>query len=184
MPASDSDTALYVGRLSQEKGLQLLIEAWRIAEPNGLRLVVLGDGPLRTELDAKEHENIEFQGRVSAETVREEMKRARFLAYPSQSFEGAPLVLLESLAAGLPVLASQLGSMPELLGTGGVPVSPSHQVEAWAKGLRTMLDDTLVASLSHQARSRYEQQYNPVVALDHAMGLYRSVLESHARHSR
>jgi glycosyltransferase involved in cell wall biosynthesis len=117
MPVSKSRTVLYVGRISPEKGVDILVEAWRrIAAETTLELVIIGDGPSRTQLERRAPSGIRFEGRLQAARVQERMRSARTLVLPSIWYEGQPMVVLEALGAGLPVLASRTGGMPDLLG--------------------------------------------------------------------
>lgn len=105
--------ALYVGRLSSEKGVQLLVDAWR-GLPN-LALTVVGDGPDRERLEALAPPNVRFIGQVSTERVRVLMSQAAMLLVPSVWYEGFPMTIVEAYAAGLPVFASRIGSLAEVV---------------------------------------------------------------------
>jgi len=103
--------ALFVGRLSQEKGVDTLIDAWQ-GLTQKLPLKVVGAGPLEPQLRGKTDSapEIQFLGAQPPERVRELMRDAWLLVVPSRCYEGAlPLVVLEAFAAGLPVVASDLG---------------------------------------------------------------------------
>ena len=95
--------ALFAGRLSAEKGIATMLEAWK--DLADIPLVVAGGGPLARN-DAR------FIGRQTREKVLELMRDARVLIFPSECYEGAPLVIAEALACGLPVVASDLGAAP------------------------------------------------------------------------
>ena len=106
--AGSGGYALFVGRLSAEKGISVLAEAWR--ELGEIPLVVAGDGPLAgTEWP----EGVSWVGRQTREKVLELMRDARVLIVPSECYENGPLTVLEAFACGLPVIASDLGSMAE-----------------------------------------------------------------------
>jgi glycosyltransferase involved in cell wall biosynthesis len=90
---------LYVGRLSGEKGIEELLQAW----PSHERLTVVGGGPLHDRLPRSA--NVQFLGARSPNEVRAMMSRFQGLIFPSRWFEGAPLVYPEALSAGLPVVA-------------------------------------------------------------------------------
>ena len=99
---------LYVGRLSEEKGITMLLKAW---ENINYPLKILGDGPLYSKLN-KNQPNITFFGHQNKKKIFKEMRLAKFLVFPTVCYEGGfPLTILESFASGLPVLASNIGSI-------------------------------------------------------------------------
>lgn len=164
-PARDSPVVLYVGRLVGQKGVETLVEGWRLLGLTGLELVIVGDGPLRARLEERAPAGVRFTGQLSAEEVRERMLTARTLAFPSLSYEVQPRVILEALAAGLPVLASDLGGTPELL----EPVGEGWTLRAgdpsaWAAGLRRLADQQHVDEASGRARALYERTFTSASA--------------------
>lgn len=108
--------ALFVGRLSEEKGIRTLLSAWSQLR-SGERLKIVGDGPLAREVKsaAAAMRTVEWLGSRSGDEVQELMGDATVLVFPSICYEGFPLVLVEALAAGLPIIASRLGAMEELI---------------------------------------------------------------------
>jgi glycosyltransferase involved in cell wall biosynthesis len=108
--------ALFVGRLSQEKGIDLLLSAWEQIG-NTFPLKIVGDGPLadRVEAAANSSLGIDWVGRKSMEEVYTLMKDAAFLVFPSRWYEGFPRTIIESFAVGTPVIAANLGSMSTLI---------------------------------------------------------------------
>ncbi len=105
---------LYVGQLEQHKGVMLLLRAF--SQLGGdVRLTVVGEGSLLAECRAKYGETIEFAGRLPHEKIRSAMAAADCLVVPSLCYENLPTVILEAQAVGLPVIASNLGGIPELL---------------------------------------------------------------------
>lgn len=114
---------LYVGRLSHEKGVATLLEAWRLRGAQGLHregepgLVIVGDGPLAPDVAraADELPGLEWHGWQPRERVLELMGRARALIFPSGCYEGSPLTILEAFSRGLPVIASAAGSAAEFV---------------------------------------------------------------------
>jgi len=118
-------TILAVGRLVEKKGLTYLIEACRllIAEGHALRCLIAGDGPLRSALAtqaASLGDRVTFLGPLTREQVRTEMQAASAFVLPSViaadgDREGMPVVLLEAMASGLPVVASHTVGIPELI---------------------------------------------------------------------
>lgn len=112
------EAVLYLGRLSTEKGVSVLLRAWSHA-PAGARLMIAGTGPefhdLRSLADSLKLQNIEFLGRVAREKITELLAQARCVVVPSRSYEVSPYVILEAGARGIPVIASRIGGIPELV---------------------------------------------------------------------
>lgn len=113
----DEGYALYVGRLSKEKGVEVLLKAWKAIE--GFQLKIMGDGPqfdeLKSYADNQKIANVEFLGFVSSKEYLRYMQGASFVIIPSVCYENFPCVVSEALACGIPILASNLGGMPEII---------------------------------------------------------------------
>jgi glycosyltransferase involved in cell wall biosynthesis len=111
--------AMYLGRLSPEKGIATLLEAWRDA-PGRVSLQIAGTGPLQeiVEQAAAENENIEYLGFASDSVVDQSIKDAAVLVLPSVNYEGFPKTIVEAFARGTPVVASRLGAMEEAIDDG------------------------------------------------------------------
>jgi glycosyltransferase involved in cell wall biosynthesis len=174
-PPSESHQALFVGRITSEKGIGTLIEAWLRAAPAGLELIVAGDGPLYAELSAHDLPGITMLGRVDREGVQDLMFKSRALLFPSEWYEGMPMTLLEAFSSGLPVMGSDIGSMSEMLapfGTGWLATAGS--VDDWAARLATLADDSAVTTAGTIARRLWEDNYGPQKALENLVNAYRA----------
>ena len=166
-PPSASRTLLYVGRLSVEKGVRTLLDAWRAVDDDRLELVIVGDGPLRAELQRDAPANVQFRGWVPPSEVRRLMLRSRALLFPSIWYESAdPQVVIEALACGLPVLASKLGGNVALLKPVGEQwlLAPGHRA-SWTSGLRVVWDDDQVDRSSMWLRKIYDERFSEQIAL-------------------
>jgi glycosyltransferase involved in cell wall biosynthesis len=109
---------LFFGRLSKEKGIKTLIDAFRLALPQlpeGMRLVIAGDGPERAELESAAGKNIEFVGFKRGEELRKLVSGAAFACCPSEWRENMPYSIVEAFAAGAPVIGTNIGGIPELV---------------------------------------------------------------------
>ncbi len=169
--------ALYVGRLSAEKGIESLVRLWgRLTA--GIPLRVIGGGPLET-LAAENPPGVEWLGRQSRENVIAAMKDATFLVFPSECYEGLPMVVLEAMATGLPVIASRRGALPEILqdGRAGALVEP-EEPEGWERGLRWAISHSEeVVALGRHARRAFESNYTPEVGYRLLSEVYRQTVE-------
>jgi glycosyltransferase involved in cell wall biosynthesis len=177
VPAGSSRTVLCVGRLVAQKGIDLLVEAWRCLGDSRLELLLVGDGPLRGDLERRGVPGVRFTGHLPPAQVREQMLAGRALVFPSRSYEAQPMVALEALAAGLPVLASNLGGMPELLAPlGSAWLTPPGTVAKWTEALRRLAADQLVDQASRDARAHYERSFTKSAGLAALEASYRHAL--------
>lgn len=105
---------LFVGRLTEEKGIRVLLRAASLCD---FRCVIVGDGPLRSmvEEEARVNPNIQYVGTQKNSVVIDLMKRCRALIFPSLWYEGSPMTVLEALSTGTVVIASNLGTMAEII---------------------------------------------------------------------
>jgi glycosyltransferase involved in cell wall biosynthesis len=135
--ADGGEYALFAGRLSVEKGVMYAIAA---ARSSGVPLRVAGDGPLEAQLRSRASgAPVEFLGRVEPARVKELLAGAAMVLIPSVSGDVMPFAALEAMAAGVPVAASDAGSLPEVLG----PEScvPKKDAAALAERMRALWDD-------------------------------------------
>lgn len=180
----ESAEILYVGRLSPEKGAKTLIRA--VAKVPGVRLRVVGDGPEHAVLKTLAQESkacVSFDGWLDADGVRERMRDARLLCVPSVWYENCPGVVLEGMALGLPVVASDLGGLTELLDSGRAGwLAPPGDVAAWS----AVLSDALTRpedgeELARAALARVRARHSPGVFLDTIEAVYRSLIDCSTR---
>jgi glycosyltransferase involved in cell wall biosynthesis len=175
--AHNGGFALYVGRLSPEKGIEALVRLWgRLGLSITLRII--GSGPLES-LAADGPPGIEWLGWQPRDRVIAAMKEASFLIFPTECYEGFPMVLLEAMATGLPVIASSQGSLPDIIenGTSGVLV-PSSDPEHWAGALRwAMSHPEIMAAMGQHARRAFERQYTSEIGYQLLLGIYRQTVD-------
>lgn len=168
-PIESGAAFLAVGRLSEEKGHICLVNAFArmLKTGSSSRLVLAGDGPLRSVIEARCRElgiadQVSITGWVSGDQVRQLLVDSRALVLPSFA-EGLPVVLMESLALGRPVVASWVAGVPELVeaGTSGWLVPPGNE-DALTQALQQCLDaspDTLASmglAGQHAVRQRHD----------------------------
>lgn len=107
---------LYYGRLSHEKGVKTLIDAF-VQYPK-LRLKVVGAGPLEDSLKQQEYSNIEFLGYKTGAELYNLVRRARFVCVPSEWYENNPMTIIEAYSMGVPVIGARIGGIPEIVDEG------------------------------------------------------------------
>lgn len=169
---------LFVGRVSQEKGLDCLIEACRGLTDTTLR--VIGDGPLREDLQSRTSRlpvRASFDGWQDEVSVLAAMKKAQLLCVPSVWYENCPIVVLEAISARLPVMASDLGGLSELLDNGrcGWLVPPGDS-GAWRDAIRQALSDPAAReTFSERARDGLLERHDPARYMASLECVYESV---------
>ncbi|CFX22936.1 Glycosyl transferase group 1 [Candidatus Filomicrobium marinum] len=157
--------ALFVGRLSEEKGVRDLVAAWVGID---VPLRICGDGPLREELETQARGNITFVGRIGSDEVRREMARAQFLIIPSIYYENFPMVIAEAYASGLPVLASRIGSLAEIVrhGETGHLFAPGDPIDMQTEVLAALSAPDTLAGMGQRAREIFEREYSEAAVCD------------------
>ena len=157
------DYFLYLGRLSQEKGVENLLQAWGGSKS---QLLVVGDGPDRYQLERSASDNTRFMQPVSATRAAELIRGARALVLPSTGYDAAPRSVQESYAAGVPIIASRTGGLPELVqdGRSGFLVPP-NDVPALRGAVTRLLDDTTSVELGEGAYRLWAERYTPTSGL-------------------
>jgi glycosyltransferase involved in cell wall biosynthesis len=166
---------LYLGRLSPEKGVATLLAAWR---RSSARLLVVGDGPTATALKQGAPPNVEFRPTVSPAEVPALIREARALLLPSVCYEAQPRVILEAYAAGVPVLASDLGALPEAVGPDSGLLVPPGDAGAWADAVERLLDDRESERWGEGAWRRWRDRYSPEPGLQNLEDAYRRAVAS------
>lgn len=181
--ADDERVVLAVGRLSREKAHTDLLEAFkRLRETNAgvsLKLIIVGDGPERSRLEAMSASSggqVVFAGQTN--DVQTFYAIAEVFALPSHS-EGSPNVLLEAMAANLPIVATAVGGVPEMVEHNeSALLVPPNDPSALAAAIATLLTDKdLAQRLAKDASSLVETQYNPETYARSLLEIYSEVIE-------
>jgi len=163
---------LYVGRLTEEKGVETLLRAAALA-PGMLR--VAGDGPLRPAVErAAVAGDVQYLGPIEAGSVFGQMRRAIALVLPSIWFEGFPLTVLEAYATGTPVIASRIGSLAEVVvdGVTGLLTEP-HDADGLAAQLRwAATHPEAMQERGCDARRQYEARFRGPAHLSALLDTY------------
>jgi glycosyltransferase involved in cell wall biosynthesis len=173
---------LFVGRLRIRKGVEVLLEAMALlAKQPEARLLIAGDGEHRAALERRTAElglgaRVRFAGRVSAAEVRALLARAAALVVPS-TYEGMPLVVLEAMAAAVPVVASRVSGIPEVVLDGETGwLVPPEDPPSLARTLEELRRDRAEAARRGAAgRARVDACYRP----RHAAELWESIVARH-----
>ncbi len=174
-PEQPERRIVFVGRLSPEKGADLLL---RVAPRLDAQIEIIGDGQERSRLAAEAPQNVTIRGWLDHEAVIDRIKGAAAVAMPSRWYEGFPMVLAEAMSAGIPVVASRLGSLAELVedGISGVTL-PVDDEAAWTTALRRILDDAEWRTrLRDGARRAYDEKHNERANGDRLVEIYENAI--------
>jgi glycosyltransferase involved in cell wall biosynthesis len=155
---------VYAGRLSHEKGVDVLVEA--VARLDHGRLDVVGDGPERSRLEAlaatRAPGRVRFHGRVAREQVLELLRAGAVAVMPSRCHENQPLAVVEAFGCGVPVVSTSLGGLPELVDGGCGEIVPPEDSDAMAAALgRLLADPERASAMGRAARSKAEREFDP-----------------------
>jgi glycosyltransferase involved in cell wall biosynthesis len=173
---------LFAGRLSPEKGLETLLAAW---DPSLGTLLVVGDGPDGARLRRAAPAGVEFVGQVPGSEMPSLLRSSRALLLPSIWYEAQPRTILEAYAAGVPVVVSRIGGLPDLVteGSTGLVVAPGDP-PAWAAAVRSLLVDEEVHRLGDGAFRMWEERYGPEPGIRDLEGAYEEAMAARALRSQ
>ncbi len=175
--------ALYLGRISNEKGVRTLIEAWKRIKNCSLKIV--GEGESRESLTklAKELDlsNVEFCGYKTPDKCAELIKGAKFLVVPSEWYETFCLVIREAFMAGKPVIASRLGVLAESVTDSktGFTFEPGNAQDLAEKVQCILRNEKLSTCMGKMARSEFEEKYTADRNYDILIDIYNKTIQSY-----
>ncbi|MEZ5893076.1 MAG: glycosyltransferase [Parvularculaceae bacterium] len=167
-PPPDNQTFVCVGRLCPQKGQAQLpaVAASLKAEFPGLKILLVGDGESRKEIEAEiaRHgvaDQVIIKGWMENRAVREEMRNARAFLLPTFA-EGLPVVIMEALALGRPVISTYIAGIPELLDEGCGWIVPAGDIDALTQAMRAALKASpdQLAALGREGRARVEREHD------------------------
>lgn len=175
------DGGLFVGRLDEQKGIRLLLQAWRKSD---YPLKIIGDGPLSSFVQQNAGERIVYLGRQPRDVVQREMQAAKFLILPSNGNEMFPVTILEAFSNHLPVICSDLPSLKDLVEPGITGLKfPANDADALAQRVRWAASNyAALDELGRNAHSVYETQYTPEVNFNQLVAIYTAAIGSPVRH--
>jgi glycosyltransferase involved in cell wall biosynthesis len=175
------DYYIYVGRISEEKGVKTLVDA--AIRANSSKLRVAGDGPLLDKMiayvNAKDKRKIiKFLGHKSREELFDIYRECKFIVVPSEWYENAGLIILEAFACGKPVIGSRMGGIPELVKDAerGIIFEPGN-VEELSDRIKYLLDNPDIADeMGRTARKYLEKELNREKHYDKLMKIYNQAV--------
>jgi glycosyltransferase involved in cell wall biosynthesis len=166
---------LFVGRLSQEKGVLTLIKAVKGLD---IELKIVGDGPIREEYENyirnESITNVTFEGYRVGEKLKNLYKNAAFVVFPSECYEVFGLIAVEAFAHGKPVIGSNIGAIPEIIinEKTGLLFEPGNYNELREKIKSLLTNTALITQMSKDARKMVEKEYNTELHYKRLMEVY------------
>jgi glycosyltransferase involved in cell wall biosynthesis len=182
--SGSGEYAVYVGRLAEDKGLGVLLDAWkRVGGQYPLQIV--GDGPERAMLEARVRDwglsGITFRGLLSRADAIAAVKNARFTVVPSTWYETFGMCIAESFACGTPVVCSRLGAMAEIVTDrcDGLHFTPGDAEDLASKVKWAWRHPEELAEMGRAGRRKYERDYTAEKNYSLLMGIYEQTVAAH-----
>ncbi len=171
----NKDYAVYVGRLSAEKGIEFLLSAWKNID---YPLMIIGDGPLLQNVKSSNCNNIIYAGFKSESEVDELIGSSKFLVMASTWYEGLPLVLIEAMANGKASLVPNIGGMQSVVKDGktGLHFVSKNEEDFVNKATLLFEDKALLEEFSSNAFKEYSSKYTSEISLQALERIYSIVM--------
>jgi len=167
---------IFVGRLSVEKGINVLLDSFKY---HSYKLKIIGDGAMKELVlkESKSNPNIEFLGYKGKDFLLDQIKRSRALIFPSESYEGFPIVITEALATGTPVISSNIGSQAEIVGNGynGIHFKVSDPKDLAEK--IKLFDNKEMKKMYINSRKTYLEKYTPEINYKILKEIYKKTID-------
>lgn len=179
------DYALFAGRLSHEKGIKTLLDAWK--DLRGIPLKILGDGQQRETVVAQIAKDnlseVDVLGWRSHSEVIDAMKSARFLVYPSETYETFSLAIAEGFACGLPAIASRLGASAEIVSDqrNGLLFNPGDPGDLTLKVSWAWTHPDEMRKMGQAGRLDYQQHYSADQNYQLLMNIYQAAINARTK---
>ncbi len=178
--AGSGNYVCYAGRLAPEKGIETMIEAW-LSMYNVIPLRVAGGGPLEHEIEdlCKSCPDVKYDGWLQEADLLDRLGEARLLIFPTLCKETCPIIVLQSLACGTPVLISDNCSMAqEIVASGSGSTFKSGNPTSLAQMARALFDDDKkLASMREAARNFFLRNFSAGTSYDSLMQVYREAIQ-------
>jgi glycosyltransferase involved in cell wall biosynthesis len=167
--------ALFAGRLTEEKGIRTLLQAWR-ALSGRVPLKIAGSGPLASEAAAAASQDprIQYLGAVPSAGMAKLLSEASCVIFPSEWYEAGPLIIIEALANGTPVIAADLGSTAQMVkhGVAGLLYPAGNSTVLAATVDTAWQNPDVLRSLRASARAEFESEYTAERNYEQLTGIY------------
>jgi glycosyltransferase involved in cell wall biosynthesis len=173
---ADRSRGMFVGRLSNEKGIDVLVDA---ARKCSTPIDLVGSGPKLEAVQAAAPDNLHVHGYVNDDDMRRIQETALFLVLPSIVYEGFPMVIPEAFSMGIPIIASRHGGMQEIIDDGvtGLHFTPGDANDLAEKIKWASDNPDKMREFGRTARHVYKTKFSPTQNLDILTGIYRDAIE-------
>jgi len=172
---SKGDAYIYFGRLSMEKGLMTLVDAFR-KRPD-LKLEIIGSGPLENTLRERLPANVVLRGYMTGEALYSAISSAKFVILPSECYENNPMTIIEAYSLSVPVIGSNIGGIPEIVVDGVTGfLFNSFDVDSLVEAIdrADSLSDDDIVSFSANAFDFYLKNFDEEAYYQHLMNFYKN----------
>lgn len=182
----DGEYAIFVGRLSPEKRVEMILQAWKHLGTK-IPVLIVGGGPeeerLRKQAAEEGIANVTFAGKLPREQTIAALNDARFLIFPSEWYEGFPMTLAESFACGTPVICARMGTMQEVVTDGrtGLHYKPGDAEDLARKVEWAWTHPAEVRAMGSEARKDYKLKYTAEQNYPMLMEIYQRAREGQCR---
>jgi glycosyltransferase involved in cell wall biosynthesis len=167
--------AIFAGRLNSQKGFDILTEAAALTP--GVKIKAAGEGDPAWLKRLSIPPNLELAGKLDKYTMGVSMQQASFLVFTSNSYEGFPMVFLEAMQHGLPIIAPRLAGFPEIIddGVNGLLFNPGDAADLAEKMQRLWDDPELCLLLGAAGRRKLESEYSEEKYYERLMNIYNGL---------
>jgi glycosyltransferase involved in cell wall biosynthesis len=179
---------VFIGRLGAEKGLHVLLDAWKNWGESAPPLEIIGEGPERIKIEKFIKGNridcrVVLMGQLPFVQTQERLAEASLLILPSLCFEGFPMVIREAFALGVPVAASRIGAIPCIIreGVNGVMFTPGDSTDLLKMVKPLWGNSVKLSDLGEAARKEFEEKYTSDKNYDLLMEIYRAAIKIHKK---
>ena len=179
---SQGDYALFVGRLSPEKGVKTIVSAWKHL-PRSIPLHIIGGGPdlglLKAQAERDGLTNVQFKGQMPREETLAAINKARVMLISSEWYETFCMAIAESYACSTPVICSRMGVMQELVSDGrtGLHYTPADPVDLARKVEWAWAHPDEICAMGKEARKEYESKYTAETNYPMLLEIYKRALQ-------
>ena len=175
-PFSKKENAIYASRISQEKGIKTLLQAWNDID---LKLKIYGNGPLFDFCKKNQNQNINFYGNKKREFVTKKISNSKMLIFPSEWYECMPMTVLEAFNEGTLVIASNIGSISNIIKNfhNGILFEPGNPNDLNKKVKWALKNPIQCNKITDNAKKIFLAKYSENVNYKSLISIYRNTIK-------